>query len=263
MITYIHTFGVYPMLDKHKLNKAVNILKSSHHATLFSGAGISVESGIPTFRGKDGLWSKFDPSFLDITFFYNYPEESWPLIKKIFYSYFTKAKPNDAHIAVAKMEQADIIKTVITQNIDNLHQKAGSKNVIEFHGTSNRLICTKCHKKYSGINKIKKLLQMEPYPKCEVCDGLLKPDFVFFKENIPRDAYEASIKETEIADVFVIVGTTGEIQPASMLPIMAKRNGATIIEINIKESGYTFGVSDIFLQGKATEVLKEIAKGIV
>ncbi len=240
------------------IEKAADIIKKSKHTTAFTGAGISVESGIPPFRGKDGLWSKFDPIFLDLTYFYQNPEKSWKLIKEIFYDFFGESKPNAAHYALADMEKKGIIKAVITQNIDNLHQEAGSKKVIEFHGNSRRLICTKCGKVYEGKNIIKELLKFKDYPKCRECNSLLKPDFVFFGEGIPPDAYAQSVNESEIADVFLVIGTTGEIQPASLIPVMAKRNGATIIEVNINNSNYTYEITDIFLEGKASEVLSEL-----
>jgi NAD-dependent deacetylase len=132
------------------LQQAAGLIKSSRRTTAFTGAGISVESGIPPFRGSDGLWSKFDPVFLDIDYFHRYPERSWKLIKEIFYDFFGRAKPNAAHYALAAMERAGFLHSVITQNIDNLHQKAGSKEVYEFHGNSRYLICDSCSRAFLG-----------------------------------------------------------------------------------------------------------------
>jgi len=243
-------------MDNYK--KAAKIIKNSKNLVAFTGAGISVESGIPTFRGPTGLWSKYDPKILDIDFFFQNPKESWEKIKEIFYDYMQNIKPNKAHYCLAKLEKKGKLKGIITQNIDNLHQKAGSKNVIEFHGTAERLICMNCRKVYK-----KEEISFEKLPpKCKECGGLLKPDFVFFKEPIPKDAFEKSIELMQNADAILIIGTTGEIIPASELPYIAKENGAVIIEINPEYSNYTKKITDIFLQEKATKACKEIEKNL-
>ncbi|MCD6328888.1 MAG: NAD-dependent deacylase [Candidatus Cloacimonetes bacterium] len=236
------------------IEKAAELIKNAKHVTAFTGAGISVESGIPPFRGKDGLWSKFDPIFLDINYFNQYPLESWKLIKEIFYDFFGKAKPNAAHFALSEMEKLSYINSVITQNIDNLHQQAGSKKVYEFHGTSRNLICTNCNKIYSATNI--DISQLPP--KCERCGTVLKPNFVFFGEPIPEPARTNSFAEAAKADVFILIGTTGEIMPASIIPIEAEKNGAKIIEVNIQPSNYTSSITDIFLEGKATKIMQKL-----
>lgn len=234
-----------------KLLQAVALIKSSSHTTVFTGAGVSVESGIPPFRGKDGLWSSIDPVFLDTAYFSRYPKESWKLIKHIFYDFFGEAKPNQAHYALAQLEEKQLLHTVITQNIDNLHQAAGSKDVIEFHGTSRKLMCTRCERIFDVTET---LLENLP-PLCQNCSNVLKPCFVFFGESIPEEANTRSLNEARTADTFIVIGTTGEIQPASMIPVIAKENGVKIIEINIEASRYTNSITDIFLKGKATEIM--------
>lgn len=236
------------------INKAVELLKKSKHTTAFTGAGISVESGIPTFRGEDGLWAKYDPVVLDLNYFHQNPKKSWTVIREIFYDFFGKATPNKAHQVLARMEQNKLLNSIITQNIDNLHQEAGSKTVYEFHGTAQNLICTQCNKK---VHVTQVILNEIPV-KCSSCKGLLKPDFIFFGEGIPQEAYQKSIIETELADVFLIIGTTGEIMPASQIPKYAKNNGAKIIEINPQKSNYTSQITDIHIVGKATEIMLEI-----
>ena len=238
----------------NKLNQAAELIRNSSHTTAFTGAGISVESGIPPFRGENGLWSKIDPVFLDTSYFDKYPDKSWQLIKEIFYDSFGKAKPNAAHYALAEFENKGFLRAIITQNIDNLHQEAGSKEVIEFHGTSKRLVCTNCGRQVVATAELLNILP----PKCKNCSGILKPDFVFFSEPIPEPANSRSFNEAEIADVFIVIGTTGEIQPASMIPIVAKNNGAHIIEINIENSNFTNSITDIFLEGKATVIMKNL-----
>ncbi len=236
------------------IEKAVKILKKAKHVTAFTGAGISVESGIPPFRGENGLWSKYNPIVLDIEYFYNNPKESWEVIREIFYNFFGKAKPNAAHYALAEMESSGLLKAVITQNIDNLHQQAGSKEVYEFHGNSRTLICTNCSAKYYA-GQID-LLNLPP--KCENCGTVLKPDFIFFGEQIPEPARTKSFDEAEKADVFILIGTTGEIMPASLIPHEAKKMGATIIEVNTERTNFTNSITDLFLQGKATEIMQKL-----
>jgi NAD-dependent deacetylase len=240
------------------IHKAAQVIRKSKFTTAYTGAGISVESGIPPFRGEGGLWTKYDPQLLDINHFMQDPLRAWEIIKEIFYSYFGSAKPNKAHLVLAEMEQRGLLGRTITQNIDNLHQEAGSKNVFDFHGNSKRLVCLSCHAYYavSDIN-----LDHLP-PACRQCGGLLKPDYVFFGEAIPQIPLTAAYEAASISDVFLIIGTTGEVMPANQFPLIAKENGATIIEVNPHESNYTSAVTDIFLQGKATEVMELLATAL-
>ena len=236
------------------IKEAADLLRNSRYTTAFSGAGISVESGIPPFRGATGLWSKYDPIVLDIDYFHENSLESWQVIKEIFYDFFGKARPNMAHQVLAAMEREGMLKNIITQNIDNLHQRAGSREVYEFHGNSRELVCTKCGKRYT-VEEV----DLENLPvSCTECGGLIKPNFIFFGEGIPPLAYQKSVEAAQKADVFLVIGTTGEIMPASQLPHLAKSSGAKIIEVNIEPSNYTHSITDIFLQGKATEMMKAL-----
>ncbi len=238
---------------------AAETLRRARRAVAFTGAGISVESGIPPFRGPNGLWSRYDPTVLDLDYFFAHPAESWAVIKEIFYDFFGQAQPNPAHQACARLEAAGFLHGVITQNIDNLHQEAGSRRVIEYHGTSRWLTCTACGHRLEARPD---LLRELP-PKCPRCGGLLKPDFVFFGEAIPPAAQQAAWEETRRADVWLVVGTTGEVYPAALLPTAAKEHGATIIEVNVAPSNYTDAVTDIFLQGKASEVCAALAEAVM
>lgn len=247
-------------MDEVQLHKATEAIRRSNYTIAFTGAGISVESGIPPFRGENGIWSKYDPSTLELGFFYENPLESWEVIKQLFYDFFRNAESNLAHQVLAKMEKEGMINCVITQNIDNLHQQAGSKVVHEFHGNSQKLVCVKCRTYYipTDIN-----LDKLP-PRCTSCDGLIKPDFVFFGEGIPTEAYENSVNAASKADVVIIIGSTGEVMPAAQIPYHAKHNGAAIIEVNPDESNFTKTITDIYLEGKATDVmgkLKELLFG--
>ena len=208
------------------------------------------------FRGPEGLWSKYDSKVLDLQFFHQHPLESWKVIREIFYDFFARAVPNPAHKVLAAMEKSGLLSCIITQNIDNLHQEAGSRDVIEYHGNSGRIVCPRCGTVYSP-DKIN--LQNLP-PKCPKDQEVLKPDFIFFGEDIPELAQRRSVEEASRADLFLLVGTTGEVMPAAMVPRLAKDYGAKIIEVNPRESFYTNEITDIFLQGKAGEVFEALSK---
>ncbi len=235
------------------IDTVAQMILESKCSFAFTGAGISLESGIPTFRGKAGLWNRYNPNILDIDYFYNNPKDAWEGIKEIFYDYWNKAMPNKAHYLLADMEKNNLLNGIITQNIDNLHQKAGNKEVYEFHGTLNTLHCVECMKKYDAKDVSEKL----PF-RCDECGGLVKPDFVFFGEGIPELAYQKSIEAASKADLFIVIGTTGEVMPACSIPVLAKRNGAKIIEINPEKSTFTDTITDVYIKGKAAEVAEKL-----
>ncbi|MDX9907991.1 MAG: Sir2 family NAD-dependent protein deacetylase [Mariniphaga sp.] len=238
------------------IKETAKIIRESQFLMAFTGAGISVESGIPPFRGEHGLWNKYNPEILDLGYYLNNPEECWFYIREIFYDFFADAAPNEAHLTLARMEQKGFLKSVVTQNIDNLHFEAGNVNVHEFHGNSKRLVCLKCGKLYDSsdfdFDKIP--------PRCVDDNEILKPDFIFFGEGIPPNAYQNSFADAEKTDVCIIVGSTGEVTPASFVPRTTKQNEAIVIEINPEETLFTNQITDIHLKGKASEILGKIGK---
>ncbi len=241
-------------MDNSLFTQAANIIKKSKYLVAFTGAGISVESGISPFRGENGIWNKYDPRIFDIDYYVSNPKAALEL-RNVFYDVIKTARPNAAHNALAELEKMGLIKAVITQNIDNLHFLAGNKEVIEFHGNTRYFVCMKCGEKY----EIGDLDITDKAPRCEKCGGLLKPDFVFFGEPIPPDAYEKAFDHAAKADVMLVIGTTGIVYPAALIPMEAKKQGATVIEVNLEPSAYTTeGITDIFLQGKATEVMQRL-----
>ena len=240
--------------SEKEIIEAAGLIVNAKHLVAFTGAGISVESGIPPFRGEGGIWSQYDPSILDIDYFSSHPSESWEVISKIFYTYFLDAIPNPAHFLLAKLEMKGMMKAVITQNIDNMHQEAGSVKVIEYHGNSKWLKCNHCGERYE-ISTVS--LDQLP-PRCLADQHVLKPDFIFFGEGIPAGAAGRSVEEIEAADVLLIIGTTGEVMPAGMLPSIAKSNGARIIEINPQQSSFTNSLTDLFLQGPAAKISEQL-----
>jgi len=232
---------------EHLVQSAADLIRTCQPAVAFTGAGISVESGIPTFRGPGGLWEQVDPIFIELGYFHSNPKQSWEKIRDIFYAYFDTAEPNDGHRFLAMLEEHGLLEGVITQNIDNLHQNAGSRKVIEFHGNSQFLTCTGCGKRGPFNPSVLKVMP----PTCD-CGALLKPDFIFFGEMIPPVALAESDRLARECKLMIVVGTTGEIYPAAQLPLIARQNGAKLIEINPDPSLVTPFV-DLFLPMKATE----------
>jgi NAD-dependent deacetylase len=244
------------MIDFDKLNEAATIIRKSKYTVAFTGAGISVESGIPPFRGENGLWNKVDPIFLEIEYFRKKPLQSWKKIKEIFYDSMGDIQPNIAHETLAKMERRSFLESIITQNIDHLHQKAGSRYVYELHGTYKQLVCTECGSEFDMSFADLRYLP----PTCYICKGILKPDMVFFNEPIPAFAKKRSFEEAKKADVLIIIGTNAEVLPAAEIPVVAREHGAKIIEINIGETHFSNDITDIFLKGKASEIMKGIGE---
>ncbi|RLB06988.1 MAG: RNA polymerase subunit sigma [Deltaproteobacteria bacterium] len=234
------------------LDQAADIIIKGKFNIALTGAGISVESGIPDFRSKGGLWTKYDPSeYATIEAFKRDPEKVWKMIKEMD-ELLEKAKPNKAHIGLADLEKMGLLHGIITQNVDNLHQEAGSSNVIEYHGTSKTLSCLWCGRRYKKEEK-----RGEYPPKCE-CGRILKPDIVFFGEPIPQDAMAQSFQMASKADVLLVIGTSAVVSPANTIPSIAKQNGAKIIEINKESTWLTDSVTDIFLQGSAGKIISEL-----
>lgn len=237
------------------LQQAAKLIKDSSYAVAFTGAGISVESGIAPFTGVGGLWNQYDPKFIEINFFLENPTRSWQEMKRIFFTDMDEAQPNTAHNVLGKMEHRGLLKGVITQNIDGLHQRGGSKNVQEFHGTIHTLSCLHCGRKYRLED-----VNLDAIPPTCLCGGVLKPDFVFYGEGIPPRAYENSAQMAQHADVMIIVGTAGQVMPACSLPLAAKEHGCKIIEVNPRESSYTGRITDLYFAQPATQFFEALAK---
>jgi NAD-dependent deacetylase len=246
-------------MSNHALRNAAEALKKARCAMAFTGAGISVESGIPPFRGPGGVWSKYDPDKFEKGYFKRHPEEVWPLLKEIFYDMYGRAKPNPAHLALAELEAAGRLVGVVTQNIDSLHQDAGSRVVHEYHGSTRRMQCLSC-RTFFDTESIS--LDILP-PPCPACGGLLKPDFVFFGEGIPDDVHRAATDLAKQADVCLVIGTGGEVVPAGRIPVVVKQHGGTIIEINLRDTSYTYNTTDYFLEGKAGTRTPELVRAVL
>jgi len=217
-------------------------LRNAKKIVVVTGAGISQESGIPTFRGKDGLWKKHDPMKLaTIEAFYDDPKLVWEWYEDRRKNILS-AEPNPGHIAIAELEK--FVKVVVlTQNIDGLHQKSGSTNVLELHGSIIRIKCTVCDFKDEISSKFDKLP-----PRCK-CGEILRPDVVWFGESLPQNVWSEAIIHSNSCDVMIITGTSLVVSPANTLPIYAKQNNALLIEVNPEK---TIMSTDVDLSLKTT-----------
>lgn len=235
------------------LAKAAILIRRARSVVALTGAGISVESGVPAFRGTQGLWEKYDPmEYAHIDALRAHPEKVWRMLREL-QSIVEGARPNAAHISLAKMEQMGFLRAIITQNIDHLHQDAGSRYVIEFHGSGNRMSCLSCR---NTIPRQMVDLSVIP-PRCQ-CGGVLKPDVVFFGEPIPWRALIQAQEESKHCEVMMVIGTSAVVAPACDMPYLAKDRGAKIIEINTETTSLTHSITDVFLQGSAGVILPRL-----
>ena len=205
-------------------------LKDAEKIVFVTGAGISQESGIPTFRGTDGLWRKYDPMQLaTIDAFYDDPKLVWEWYEERRKN-ILQAKPNAGHFAIQEMEKYKEV-TVLTKNIDGLHQRSGSTKVLELHGSIIRIKCSVC----DFNDKIPTSFDKLP-PKCNSCNNILRPDVVWFGESLPQDVWNQAIFEANSCDVMIIAGTSLVVSPANTLPVYAKQNNALLVEVNPEET---------------------------
>ncbi len=232
------------------------ILRSARDVVALTGAGISAESGIPTFRGNDGLWSKLNPEELaNFDAFLRNPElvSEWYEHRR---QITRESKPNPAHYALVEMEKSFRSFTVITQNIDNLHKRAGSKTVAELHGNIERNYCLGCGKRYDGEE-----FDRNGSFRCSECGGLIRPDIVWFGEMLPEEEWALAEEAAQRADVMFVVGTSSVVYPAAELPMTVRRNGGKIVEVNIEETPLSDS-ADFSFKGSASMVLSEITDEI-
>lgn len=235
------------------IRKAAQALKDCDYLIAFTGAGISVESGIPPFRGEGGIWTKYDSEDLELGRFLREPGRAWHTIREVFYNFTAKAEPNDAHRVLAKWEAEGRLKFLVTQNIDGLHAAAGSRALAEFHGSCRDLLCLECGRRVPAASD---LLESLP-PRCS-CGGVFKPDFVFFGEGIPRDAYESSFSAARRADACIVIGSTGAVYPAAQVPRIVKEHGGLIVEIDPNPTEFTGTITDIYIRSPAAEAMRAL-----
>ena len=235
------------------LKEVAGIIKKSRNGVVLTGAGISAESGVPTFRGQDGLWGKFRAEELaTMDAFLSDPKLVWEwynwrrgLIKKV--------DPNPGHLALREFESWFDDFTLVTQNVDGLHRRAGAARVLELHGNIMRSKCVSCNRIWDGEEDI----EPENIAVCPQCKGKIRPDVVWFGEMLPQDVIRRAFEKTESADVFFSIGTSAIVHPAASLPVAAKQGGAVLVEINPARTPLT-DIADYYIAGKAGEVLPQL-----
>jgi len=253
------------------IKRAAELLVQSRHAIALTGAGISTESGIRDFRGPDGIWTKNPEAerkaYQSYARFLANPKEYWieRLTGPSLLGDIHRAEPNPGHRALAELEHLGLLKCVITQNIDNLHQKAGSKRVLDYHGNIARLRCASCDTRYdpSEFDLEKMLAEDRLPPICRACNGVIKSDVVHFHEAIPSDVARESQEEAERCDLMLVCGTSAVVYPFAYLPRMARHGGfgrkTTVIEVNAEPTPLTEeGISDFLIQGKTGVILPRL-----
>ncbi|MCK4765740.1 MAG: NAD-dependent deacylase [Candidatus Aminicenantes bacterium] len=235
---------------EEKYKRIAKLLLNSKKCIALTGAGISAESGIPTFRSKEGMWEKYDPAvYASIDAFHKDPSKYWT-IRGDFIRNYDDYKPNPAHLTLAELEKMGVLTSVITQNIDGLHSKAGSKQVIELHGTLRRILCMQCSKEYTAPN-----VPDGTPPLCDECGGVLKPNTVLFGEPLPAKALSEAQRECSTCDIMLLIGTSTVVYPVAALPKLVKENGGQVIELNLENA---FPFTDYFIGEKAGTAMPQI-----
>src|ERR1700687_1863028 len=238
---------------------AAELLSSARRGLAFTGAGISAESGIPTFRGEGGLWTKFDPvKVASLDYFMADPAAYWKVSKERG-SVALAARPNPGHHALAALESAGRLATAATQNTDGLHQDSGSRHVIELHGSGRTVQCLDCGNR-EPRSVVQARLEVEMPPRCSVCGGIfLKPTVVLFGEPMPHAAVQEAFALARQADVMLVVGSSLVVYPAADIPVAAVRSGASLIVVNAEPTPLD-EFATVVIRGKSGEVLPEIIR---
>ncbi len=241
------------------VERAAALLATAHHAVALTGAGVSAESGIPTFRGEGGLWTKYDPvKVASIDSFLADPASYWRVSKERG-TVALSARPNAGHDALAAMEAAGHLVAVVTQNTDGLHQVSGSRRVIELHGSGRTVQCLECGKLEPRAD-VQARLEVEMPPRCPNCGGtFLKPTVVLFGEPMPTDAINEAFDLARQADVMLVVGSSLVVYPAADVPLAAIRSGARLIVVNAEPTPFD-RFAAVVIHGRSGEVLPEIAR---
>ncbi len=250
---------VLPEETLQSIRDAAAIIADSKYVTCLTGAGVSVESGIRPFRGPGGLWTeKGEPPMDGYRRFLNDPKAYWERrVENVgeFGLSLRDREPNSGHVAIARLEETGVLRSLITQNIDNLHKLAGSVNVLEIHGNSSLLRCIECSTRW----ELDEFEVDELPPKCSHCGGMIKTDTVMFGEPIPSQVLQRCFEESERSDCMIVAGTSATVTPAANLPMIVRRNGGRLVEVNIRESEITHACDvNIFApSGESLPVLVE------
>lgn len=244
--------------------KVADLIINAKRVVVFTGAGVSTESGIPDFRSPGGIWSRFDPDDFTYQKFIRDPEvrkKQWQMLGEGLLT--TGAKPNPAHYAIAELDRLGKLDCVITQNVDNLHQKAGvpADKVFELHGNMQWAVCLSCGRRYPFEQIKARLDKGEEIPDCEVCHGLLKPDAVFFGEQLPQKVLEEATHRSSNCDLFIVIGSTLVVYPAAYMPIYATQAGAKLVIINLSSTPMDREAA-VLIRAKAGEAMSRMIERV-
>ncbi len=245
-------------------DRVADLIIVASKVVVFTGAGVSTESGIPDFRSPGGIWDRFDPDDFTFQKFVRDPESRrkfWQMLSEGLLT--TKAKPNPAHYAVAELDRLGKLDCVITQNVDNLHQKAGvpDAKVFELHGNMQWAVCLSCGKRYPFEQIKAKHDSGEEIPDCEFCHGLLKPDVVFFGESLPVEVLQEATSRSSSSDLFIVIGSTLIVTPAAYMPVYAVNSGAKLVIINLSSTPMD-GQATALIMTKAGKVMPRIIQRV-
>ena len=245
------------------IHEAAAYLQHARRAVALTGAGISTPSGIPDFRSTgSGLWDRYDPmEVASLMTFRHHPERFFAWVRPLLQDILA-AQPNPAHMALAQLEQAGQIHTIITQNIDGLHQKAGSRHVLEVHGTLETLTCTQCFRTYPSREFLPAFLETGAIPRCPACGAILKPDVVLFGEQLPWKVWQEAEQAARSCDLMLVAGSSLEVTPVANLPLIAAQSGAALIIVNHTPT-YIDIRADVVIRGDVAHVLPRIAEAVL
>ncbi len=254
--------GVYHL--DGKVIQVADLIVHTRNVVVFTGAGVSTESGIPDFRSPGGIWTRFDPEDFTIQKFLSSPEtrkKQWQIL--LDGGLFANAEPNRAHLAVAELEEIGKLDCIITQNVDNLHQKAGNspEKVYELHGNMRWLKCMSCDARYPVGDVVERFRAKEEVPDCQRCQGILKPDVVFFGENLPEWTLKNATACATRCDLMIVIGSSLVVYPAAYMPMYAKESGAKLVIINNTPTSCD-DVADIVIQHSAGLIMERIMENV-
>ena len=247
-----------------EIERLARLIVESKKIIAFTGAGISTESGIPDFRSPGGIWNRYDPEDFTIQKFLSSPAARKTIWKmSLEGGLLTEAEPNSAHYAIAELYQLGKLDCVITQNIDNLHQKAGvpEDKVFELHGNTQWVVCLNCHRRFPMSEVLQMIREGAEVPDCPDCHGNLKPDAVFFGEALPQETLQEAIRRAQNCDLFIVIGSTLIVYPAAYIPTYARESGARLAIVNLTSTPFDH-YAEVVIQGKAGEIMSKVMEKV-
>ncbi len=249
--------------DEDNIRRAAALIRTLKGSVVLTGAGISTPSGIPDFRSAgSGLWTRYDPmEVASLSAFRYHPEKFFAWLRPLAQQ-MVKAQPNPAHLALARLESAGYLDVVITQNIDGLHQKAGSSRVLEIHGSLQTLTCIGCFKQYQAGDFFESYLDLGEIPRCASCKHVLKPDVILFEEQLPISAWRAAQRAVRSCRIMLVAGSSLEVTPAANLPFEAVQHSAKLILVNQTET-YLDQRADVLIPGDVAVILPRLADEVL